>query len=130
MGDAHPGGAWGAYLEALPRRTGKTVKQLAADAGVARGTWYKWISGAMGATVSNVLRVAAAAGDPAEVALRAAGGRLLGEDDDPQIRDIIDSGLPEDVKQELIAYVVEERQRASDQIARQVEMMIRARKAS
>jgi transcriptional regulator with XRE-family HTH domain len=130
VGDAQPGGTWGAYLRNLPRRTGKTVQQLAADTGVARGTWYKWMAGTMGINVANVLRVANAAGDPPEVALRAAGGQLLGEDNDPQIRDIIQSGLDDPTKQELIAYVIEERQRAADQIARQVDMMIKARKAS
>jgi len=104
------------------------MKDLAKEIGVARGTLYKWIAGA-GVTVENVRRVAAVAGDPAEVVLRAAAGKLLAEDDDVQIREILDSSLSEADKQELVAYVVEQREAAATALRKQIEMMIRGRRA-
>lgn len=130
VGDTHAGGTWGAYIEGLPKRSGLTMKQLAEKSGIARGTFYKWISGATGVTVDSVKRVAAAAGDDLDVALRAAGGKLIAEGDDPQLREILESDLPDDVKQELVEYVLEQRQQSADAITKQVAVMMRAHRAA
>lgn len=129
MGDMrHPGGPWGAYIEGLPKRTGLTMKQLAEKSKIARGTFYKWIAGQTGVTVDSVKKVADAAGDDLDVALRAAGGKLIPDGDDPQLREILQADVPDDVKQELVEYVLQQRQQAADAITRQVGVMIRAHK--
>lgn len=130
VGDRHAGGTWGAYVEGLPKKTGLTMKQLAAKSGIARGTFYKWIAGQTGVNVDSVKKVAAAAGDDLDAALRAAGGSLIPEGDDPQLREILEANLPDSVKRELVEYVLEQRQQAADAITRQVGVMIRAHKAA
>lgn len=130
MGDTkHQGGTWGAYIEALPKRLGKPMKTIAAESGISRAQYYRWIGGA-GVNVDSVMKVATYTGDQLETVMRAAGGRLIREDaeDDPQLRDIYDSDLPDGVKQELVAYVLEQRQQSTDAIAKQVGVMIRAHK--
>ncbi len=106
------------------------MKQLAAAAGIARGTYYKWIKGDTGVTVDSVKKVAASAGDDLDVALRAAGGRLVREDEDPQLRDIYESDLPGNIKQELVDFVLEQREQSTASIRKQVGVMIRAHKAA
>lgn len=130
VGDTHVGGTWGAYIESLPKKAGLTMKELAAKSGIARGTFYKWMAGQTGVTVDSVKKVAAAAGEDLDVALRAAGGALIPESDDPQLREILESDLADSVKQELVAYVLEQRKQAADAITKQVGVMIRAHKAA
>lgn len=130
VGDTHAGGTWGAYIESLPKQTGLTMKELAAKSGIARGTFYKWIAGQTGVTVDSVKKVAEAAGDDLDAALRAAGGKLIPEESDPQLREILESDLPDSVKRELVEYVLEQRQQAADAITKQVGVMIRAHKAA
>lgn len=122
----HPGGTWGAYIEGMPKRTGLTMRKLAELAGVARSTLYKWINGTTGVTVDSVIRIAKAAGDPTSIALRAAGGRLIDETDDPQLADIYASDLPDNVKQELVDFVLDQRHRDAEALRQQVGVMIRA----
>lgn len=127
MGDTqHPGGTWGAYVEAAAARPGWNTTKLAKAAGIGRSTFYKWRSGDGGVTVDSVLRVAKAVGDDPDAALRAAGGRLVNESEDPQLRDIYTSDLPDDVKQELVEYVLDQRHQAEEALRRQVGLMIRA----
>jgi transcriptional regulator with XRE-family HTH domain len=130
VGDTHAGGTWGAYIEGLPKRTGLTMKDLASKSGIARGTFYKWIAGQTGVTVDSVKKVADAAGDDIDAALRAAGGKLIPEENDPQLREILEADLPDGVKRELVEYVLEQRQQATDAITKQVGVMIRAHKAA
>lgn len=130
VGDKHAGGPWGAYIEELPKRTGLNFKQLAAKSGIARGTFYKWMNGETGVTIDSVKKVAEAAGDDLDVALRAAGGKLIPDGDDPQLREILEADLPDSVKQELVEYVLQQRQQAADAITKQVGVMIRAHKAA
>lgn len=128
MGDtAHPGGTWGAYVEALSQRRGWNTTKLAKESGIARATLYKWRTGKGGVTVDLVVRLAQTAGDDPEIALRAAGGRLVNEAEDPQLADIYASDLSEAEKQELVEYVLEERRRNEDALQRNVRMMIRTR---
>lgn len=128
MGDSkHPGGTWGAYVEALSRRHGWNTTRLAKESGIARATLYKWRSGNGGVTVDSVLRLTKAVGDEPEAALRAAGGRLVNESDDPQLAAIYAADISDDEKQELVEYVLEERRRAEDALQRNVRMMIRTR---
>lgn len=132
VGDTkHQGGTWGAYIEALPKRLGKTMKTIAAESGISRAQYYRWIGGA-GVNVDSVMKVAQYTGDALETVMRAAGGRLIrdGIEDDPQLRDIYESDLPDSVKQELVEYVLLQRQQAEDAISRQLGVMIRAHKAA
>lgn len=123
----HPGGTWGAYIEGIPARTGMTITQVAEKSGIARGTFYKWMKGKTGVTAEYVRRLTAATGEDPEGALRAAGGILVDDGQDPQLRDIYASDLSDDVKQELVDYVLEERRRAEEALQRNVRMMIRSR---
>jgi transcriptional regulator with XRE-family HTH domain len=106
------------------------MKDLASKSGIARGTFYKWIAGQTGVTVDSVKKVADAAGDDIDAALRAAGGKLIPEENDPQLREILEADLPDGVKRELVEYVLEQRQQATDAITKQVGVMIRAHKAA
>lgn len=124
---SHPGGTWGAYIDGIPTRKGITLTELAKRSGIARNTFYKWKKGMTGVTVDSVKRVAQAAGDDEQYALRAAGGALIDEDHDPQLAAIYAADITDDEKQELVEYVLEERRRAEDALQRNVRMMIRTR---
>lgn len=127
MGDTHPGGTWGAYVEALSQRPGWTTTKLAKQSGIARATIYKWRAGKGGVTVDLVVKLAETVGDDPELALRAAGGRLVNESDDPQLAAIYAADISADEKRELVEYVLEERRRNDEAIQRNVGLMIRAR---
>ena len=124
---SHPGGTWGAYVEGIPARTGMTMKQVAEKSKIARGTLYKWISGKTGVTAEYVRKLTDATGEDSETAMRAAAGVLVDDHEDPQLRDIHASDLPDEVKQELVDYVLEERRRAEEALQRNVRLMIRSR---
>lgn len=126
MGDTHPGGTWGAYVESLGQRPGWTTTRLARESGIGRATIYKWRNGVGGVTVDSVLRIATTVGDDPDVALRAAGGRLVNESEDPQLRDIYDADLPDATKQELVQYVLDQRASSEESLRKQVQLMIRA----
>lgn len=131
MGDtSHPGGTWGAYVEALSRRPGWTTTRLAKESGIARATLYKWRTGKGGVTVDLVVKLAETAGDDPETALRAAGGRLVTETDDPQLAAIYAADITDAEKRELVDFVLEERRRLEESLQRQIRMATRQREAS
>lgn len=133
VGDtSHPGGTWGAYIEGIGDRPGWNMTRLAKESTIGRSTLYKWRNGQGGVTVDSVLKVAQTVGDEPERALAAAGGRLVNESEDPQLRDIYESDLSVAEKQELVEFVLDQRHRNDDAIRQQVRLMIKAheRKAS
>lgn len=99
---------WARYLGAVTRRPGWSVARLARESGVHRSTIFRWLNGEVtGATVGSVLRIAAAAGDEPDEALRAAADLLTmpaaTDPDAEAVSMIMDSDLPPDAKHELLA---------------------------
>lgn len=109
--DQDGGGEWARYLKDLTGRDGWSVARLAREAGLDRGTIFRWMRAEAGGdrvTVDSVCRIADAAGDERVVALRAAAGlpRHSGdEDDDLEITLILQSGdLSPRQKEEMIKF--------------------------
>jgi AcrR family transcriptional regulator len=104
----------------MTNRPGWSVARLARESGVHRATIFKWIGNKGGVTMASVRAIATAVDDDPENALRAAAGKLAmsQELEDDQIAEILTSGLPTDVQQDLIEMVIDRRRRDE---ARQME---------
>jgi Transposase. len=92
-------------------RPGWSVARLARESGVHRATIFKWIGNKGGVTMASVRAIADALDDDPENALRAAAGKLAASQtmEDDQIAEILTSGLPAPVQQELIEMVIDRR---------------------
>ena len=92
-------------------RPGWSVARLARESGVHRATIFKWLGTKGGVTMTSVRALAAAVGDDPENAMRAAAGKLAASQsmEDDQIAEILTSGLPINVQQELIEMVIDRR---------------------
>ncbi|HWB36324.1 MAG TPA: helix-turn-helix transcriptional regulator [Rugosimonospora sp.] len=83
--------AWAKYVDSLRTRSGWNPTRLARETGIHRATIYRWLSGeSTNVTVANVRAIAAAVGDDADIAIRAAGEFLVDDDltviADPDLR--------------------------------------------
>jgi len=92
-------------------RPGWSVARLARESNVHRATIFKWLGNKGGVTMASVRAIATALDDDPENALRAAAGKLSATQtmEDDQIAEILTSGLPTDVQQELIEMVLDRR---------------------
>jgi AcrR family transcriptional regulator len=108
-------------------RPGWSVARLARESGVHRATIFKWLGNKGGVTMASVRAIADALDDDPENALRAAAGKLDArqEIEDDQIAEILTSGLPTDVQQELIGMVIDRRQRDEARQMEDLRRMIR-----
>lgn len=97
--------------------------------GIHRSTIFGWISEGGGKlTIASVLAVARGLETDPRTALLAAGNVLSDKqrsDADPEIAEILVSGLPDDVQQALIEEVLDERKRDQENRMRNVRRMIR-----
>lgn len=123
--DETPTTEWGRYLKEATDRDGWSVARLAREAGMDRGTIFRWISsGGERITIDSVRRIAAAIGDDLDDALRAASGLPpkdeTYEDDEIEfdIRMIRESDLPERHKEDMIKHARSlQRRQQADRIA-------------
>jgi transposase-like protein len=121
---------WGRYLREMTSRPGWNVARLARDSGINRSTIHEWMRwGGKSLTVASVLAVAKGLDVDPEEALLAAGNVLYRAGhvpaDEPEIAEILVSGLPEDVQQALIEAVIDERKRDQQNRLTNVRRMIR-----
>jgi transcriptional regulator with XRE-family HTH domain len=99
---------WAAYLTEVANRPGWSVARIARESGLDKSTIFRWKSGATGATVDSVKKIARAVGDDPEVVLRAAAITEIEEPraDDPDAEAIAlirSAQIPDSLKLELIA---------------------------
>lgn len=118
---------WARYLKEVTSRDCWSVARLAREAGLDRGTIFRWMRGSADKiTVESVRRVATATGDTLDTALRAAGGVPadpdLSDDDEFQfeIEMVQRSDLPDAQKTELIRYIKDLQRRQRDDLREMV----------
>lgn len=114
---------WARYLKEVTGRPDWSVARLAREAGLDRGTIFRWLKGgADRVTVDSVRRISEATGDNLDTALRAAGGLPIDDeiDDDTdelefEISMILRSDLPEPQKQAMVDYARDLQRRQRDE---------------
>jgi transcriptional regulator with XRE-family HTH domain len=116
--------AWARYLRHIAARPGWSLDRIADEIGVHRSTVFRWLSDdGSSVKVGSVLDVARIAGDPPEVALRAAAG-VAEPGVDAEIELINQSGLPAAKRAELIRRVLDRREREQSQRIDDIRWMI------
>lgn len=114
---------WARYLKEVTTRPDWSVARLAREAGLDRGTIFRWIKGGGDrVTVDSVRRISEATGDNLDTALRAAGGLPIDDDTDDdtdelefEISMILRSDLPEAQKQAMVDYARDLQRRQRDE---------------
>lgn len=125
--------SWGDYVKTLRTAAGLSVQDVADRIGSSHSTVWRWENrGARPETSATPEAVAALFGRPADEALERAGLRSRTHVEappvvevDPDLRDILESGLPKRIQQELIAHVREQRQRDEQRRIEEARTMIR-----
>jgi len=123
VSDAKPTG-WSRFLTEMTRRPGWSVARLARESGLNRSSIFRWIKGEPGLTLHSVHRIARALDVEPSVAMLAA-AETLGPprlDDDPEMRSIMESDLPQAKKDAIIAIVRARRARDLDDTQKMIDL--------
>lgn len=126
-------GGWASYAAAVRRRTGLGKTDFGKRLNVDRGTIHRWETGQTRPGDPAILeRFAATFALPLDEVLAAAGLRpdvappsAPANEPDPEIEEIIRSGLSERIKKELIEHVMLQRARDEERRIEDLRRMIR-----
>jgi len=112
MSDAsQPREDWAGYLRRMTDRPGWSVARLAREAGINRGTIFKWMKGGAGVNVNSVRAIAKALDDNVENALRAAGDAEGQPEKDEEVALIMRAPVDDELKQTMLGKLYERRER-------------------
>jgi transcriptional regulator with XRE-family HTH domain len=131
-GRAYPN-AWARFISELIERPGWSQQRLADTAGVDRGTVRRWRNGtSVNVSARSIALIADAAGVDQDIAARAALGarEQVDKADDLAIREVMDSDIPQEYKDEIIEHIRLRRAEAEETLRRDIELMVRTRRAA
>lgn len=123
--------AWTEFLAALIARPGWSVSRLARESGMDRSHIHRMMRGETKTVTVETVRMIAKGGQASLAeALHAARSRTSGEpvgtseENDPEIRAIMESNLSDSTKRDLVAHV----RRRQQQLREEVDMLIESAK--
>lgn len=127
MADDYDGSGWARYIRRAKTLPGWSVARLHRETGIAKSTFFDWMSedSTKAVTTPYVVAVAKAIGDDPVNAFRAAAGLTGNEPEDADISMVLSSDLSDVKKDELIEILLGRRQQDRDRRMEDTAQLIR-----